>query len=132
MNSACIVVSIIALGAGGVAAYPASGPDTKSLRAEPVAHVQTVDALVAKSDTSLGRQTWSAATASNTLVRRNERLGATTQIAGSIARTPLIAGEPIREPKPVKANGAGFTVENQSDEQAPKRAIASAWFATAS
>ena len=30
------------------------------------------------------------------------------QIAGSIARAPFIAGEPIREQKLVKANGSGF------------------------
>ena len=29
-------------------------------------------------------------------------------MAGSIARAPFIAGEPIREPKLVKANGSGF------------------------
>src|SRR6202022_3202387 len=53
-------------------------------------------------------QTWPAATTSSTFIRRNERPDATTQIAGSIARAPFIAGEPIREPKLVKANGSGF------------------------
>jgi pilus assembly protein CpaB len=53
-------------------------------------------------------QTWPAATASSTFIRRNERPDATTQIAGSIARAPFIAGEPIREPKLVKAIGSGF------------------------
>jgi pilus assembly protein CpaB len=33
---------------------------------------------------------------------------ATPRIAGSIARAPFIAGEPIREPKLVKADGSGF------------------------
>ena len=53
-------------------------------------------------------QTWPAATASNKFIRRNERPDATTQIVGSIARAPFIAGEPIREPKLVKADGSGF------------------------
>src|SRR5260370_36224369 len=53
-------------------------------------------------------QTWPAASASNTFIRRNERPDATTEIAGSIARAPFIAGEPIREPKLVQANGSGF------------------------
>jgi pilus assembly protein CpaB len=53
-------------------------------------------------------QTWPAAAASNTFIRRNERPDATTQIAGSIARAPFIQGEPIREPKLVRANGSGF------------------------
>src|SRR5215217_4019637 len=116
MNTARIVVLAIAVGAGGIAAYLASGSDTKP-PAEPVAHLQTVDVLVAKSDIGLGHsvtpedlqwQTWPAATASNSFIRRNERPDAATQVAGSIARAPFIAGEPIREPKLVKANGSGF------------------------
>ena len=94
-----------------------AGPTTSRPPAAPVAQLQTVDVLVAKSDIGLGQtvtpedmqwQTWPAATASNTFIRRNERPDATTQIAGSIARAPFIAGEPIREPKLVKANGSGF------------------------
>jgi pilus assembly protein CpaB len=117
MNIARIVVLIIALGAGGVAAYLASGSGNKSLPAEPAAQLQTVDVLVAKSDIGLGQsvspenvqwQTWPAASASNNFIRRSERPDAATQIAGSIARAPFIAGEPIREPKLVKANGSGF------------------------
>jgi pilus assembly protein CpaB len=117
MNIARIVVLIIALGAGGVAAYLASGSGNKSMPAEPAAQLQTVDVLVAKSDIGLGQsvspenvqwQTWPAASASNNFIRRSERPDAATQIAGSIARAPFIAGEPIREPKLVKANGSGF------------------------
>jgi pilus assembly protein CpaB len=117
MYTARIVVLTIALGAGGVAAYLASGTDNKTLPTEPVAQLQTVDVLVAKSDIGLGQsvtsenlqwQTWPAATASNNFIRRSERPDATNQIAGSIARAPFIAGEPIREPKLVRANGSGF------------------------
>jgi pilus assembly protein CpaB len=117
MNRARIVVLAIAVGAGGVAAYLASGSDDKPAPAAPAAQLQTVDVLVAKSDIGLGQtvtpedmiwQTWPTASASNTFIRRNERPEATTQIAGSIARAPFIAGEPIREPKLVKANGSGF------------------------
>jgi pilus assembly protein CpaB len=117
MNTARIVVLIFALSAGGVAAYLASGSDNKSPPVAPVAQLQTVDVLVAKSDIGLGHtvtaedmqwQTWPASTASNTFIRRSERPDATTQIAGSIARSPFIAGEPIREPKLVKGNGSGF------------------------
>src|SRR3977135_3756511 len=106
MNTARIVVLTIAVGAGGIAAYLASGSDNKPLPTEPVAQLQTVDVLVAKADIGLGqtvnpedrqRQTGPAATASNTFMRRTERPDATTQIAGSIARAPFIAGEPIRE-----------------------------------
>jgi pilus assembly protein CpaB len=117
MNTARIVVLTIAVGAGGIAAYLASGSDEKPLPAAPVAQLQTVDVLVAKSDIGLGQsvkpedmqwQTWPAATASNTFIRRNDRPDAMKQIVGSIARAPFIAGEPIREQKLVKADGSGF------------------------
>src|SRR5580700_6158613 len=109
MNIARIVVLTIALSAGGVAAYLASGSDSKPpAPAEPVAQLQTVDVLVAKSDIGLGQtltsndmiwQSWPASTTSGTFIRRNDRPDATNQIAGSIARAPFIAGEPIREAK---------------------------------
>src|SRR6202022_860165 len=114
MNSARIIVLPIALSAGGVAAYLVRGSDHKPLPTEPVAQLQTVDVLVAKSDIGLGQtvapedlqwQTWPAATASNSFIRRNERPDATTQVAGSIARAPFIAREPLREQKMVRAGG---------------------------
>ena len=116
MNTARIVVLIIALGAGGVAAYLASGSD-KPAPVQPVAQMETVDVLVAKSDIGLGQtvkledllwQTWPASTVSNAFIRRGDRPDATTQVAGSIARAPFIAGEPIREQKLVKVDGSGF------------------------
>ena len=116
MNIARIVVLTIALCAGGVAAYLASGSD-KPPPSAPIAQLQTVDVLVAKSDIGLGQavtpgdiqwQTWPAATASNSFIRRTERPDAAKDVAGSIARAPFLAGEPIREAKLVKANGSGF------------------------
>src|SRR5258708_7779761 len=117
MYTARIVVLTIALSAGGVAAYLARGSDNNSPPAEPVVQLQTVDVLVAKTDIGLGQsvtaenlqwQTWPASTASNNFIRRSERPEAAKEVTGSIARSPFIAGEPIREPKLVKANGSGF------------------------
>lgn len=118
MNTARIVVLAIALGAGGIAAYLASGSDpTPVIVKEPVAQLPTVDILIAKGDINLGQmvgpddvqwQQWPAATASGSFLRRTERPDAAAQIAGSIARSPFIAGEPIREQKLVRANGSGF------------------------
>src|SRR5258707_946642 len=118
MNTARIVVLTIALLAGGVAAYLASGLGNRPPPPPPeTITLQTGDVLVPKSDTGLGQTVtpgpgqWKRgrrATAGNTLSRRNDRPDATTQVAGSIARAPFIAGEPIREPKLVKANGSGF------------------------
>ena len=118
MYTARIIVLIIALGAGGIAAYLVSGSESnKAAPAIPVAQLQTVDVLVAKSDIGLGQsvkpedlqwQTWPMATASSTLIRRSNRPNAVTEIAGQIARAPFISGEPIREQKLVKADGSGF------------------------
>jgi pilus assembly protein CpaB len=117
MNTSRIVVLLIALCAGGVAAYLASGSDNKPAPVQPTVQLQTVDVLVAKTDIGLGQslkpddlqwQTWPAGTASNTFIRRGERPEAATQVAGSIARAPFIAGEPIREQKLVRADGSGF------------------------
>ena len=54
MNRARIVVLTIAVVAGGVAAYLASGSDGKPPPTEQVAQLQTLDVLVAKSDIALG------------------------------------------------------------------------------
>ena len=118
MNIARIVVLAIALSAGGVAAYLASGTDSKApAPAAPVAQLPTADILVAKSDINLGQtltandmiwQSWPASTASGSFIRRSDRPDATNQVAGSIARAPFVAGEPIREAKLVKADGSGF------------------------
>jgi pilus assembly protein CpaB len=116
MNKPRIVVLTIAIGAGGIAAYLASGSG-KPAPTVPVAQLQTVDILVAKSDIGLGQsvksedlqwQTWPAATASNNFISRASKAGAIKEITGSIARSPFIAGEPIREQKLVKADGSGF------------------------
>ena len=117
MNRARILVLAIALGAGGVAAYLVSGYGDRSPAKPPTTQFETVDVLVAKSDINLGQtvkpedlqwQTWPAATASSSFIRRSDRPDATTQVTGSIARAPFIAGEPIRDQKLVKADGSGF------------------------
>ena len=116
MNTARIAVLAIAIGAGGIAAYLASGSSDKPAPAQPVAQIQTVDILVAKSDIGLGQsvkpddlqwQAWPATTASE--LHQPRQQGRRHQgDHGSIARSPFIAGEPIRDQKLVKADGSGF------------------------
>jgi pilus assembly protein CpaB len=117
MNTARIAVLGIAIVAGGIAAYLASGPSETPAPAQPVAQLQTVDVLVAKSDIGLGQsvkpedlqwQAWPAATAGGSLISRANKADAVKDLTGSIARSPFVAGEPIREQKLVKADGSGF------------------------
>jgi pilus assembly protein CpaB len=117
MNAARIVVLTIALSAGGVAAYLARGSDEKPVAAAPVAQLPTTEILVAKGDIGLGQvvkpedlqwQSWPAASASSNLITRASRAEAIRETAGSIARAPFFAGEPIREQKLVRADGSGF------------------------
>jgi len=116
MKPARIVVLAIALGAGGIAAYLASGSGEQPPPAQPVAQLPTVDVLVAKGEINLGQtvkaedmqwQTWPTASASGSFIKRSDRPDAPTQLAGSIARGAFMAGEPIREQKLVKSD-SGF------------------------
>ena len=116
MNTARLVVLALAIGAGGIAAYLASGSDQKQPPA-PVAQLDTVDVLVAKSDLPLGQsitpadlqwQTWPAGTISPSFISRTSNPNAMTDFTGSIVRSAFFAGEPMRESKVVKANGSGF------------------------
>lgn len=115
MNTARIVVLTVAICAGGAAAYLASGSDPKPVAETP--QMDTTDVLVARGDIPLGQtvtpddlqwQSWPTTTASSSFIRRNDRAEAMSQIVGSIARSPFMAGEPIRETKLVKGNGSGF------------------------
>ena len=102
MNTARIVVLAIAIGAGGIAAYLASGSDNKPSPAQPVAQLPTVDVLVAKGEINLGQtvkaddmqwQTWPTASASSSFIKRSDRPDAPNQLAGAIARGSFMASE---------------------------------------
>lgn len=119
MKSARIVVLGIALAAGGTAAFVVNREEPPPAAPVPqVVQVETEEVLVASSDVGIGQaispqtlrwQVWpSAAAASANFIRKKERPTAVEQIAGSITRTPISSGEPIREEKLIKANGSGY------------------------
>ena len=118
MKPARIIVLLIALAAGGIAALLAgrSDPPPQVVQA-PVAAMETIDVLIAGTDIGLGQsisgnelrwQTWPAAGASASFIKRSDRPDAVNQVSGSIARSPFLAGEPIRETRLIKANGSGY------------------------
>src|ERR1700733_14547317 len=105
MKTARLVVLGIAIAAGGVAAYLASGSDTKPVVADAPPPLPTVDVLVAKSDIGLGQavgvddlqwQTWPAATASNNLIRRNDRPVACARFPRKFPPKPVPAASSCR------------------------------------
>ncbi len=117
MKAARVIVFGVALAAGGVAAYLASGgrPPPPPRPAPPP--LATVEVLVAKSDLGTGQvigerdigwQTWPAAAANANFIKKTSQPDAIKQYVGAIVRMPVAAGEPIRDFKVVRANGSGF------------------------
>ncbi len=116
MKPARIIVLVIAVVAGGIAALLAGRSDAPPPPA-PVTQLETTDVLIANSDIGLGStvsaqdlrwQTWPAAAAGSSFIRKSNRPDAINQLVGSIARVPVSAGEPIRESKLIKATGSGY------------------------
>ncbi len=73
--------------------------------------------LIANTDIGLGHtvaasdlrwQTWPAAAAGASFVRKSERPDAIKELAGALTRASFSSGEPIREGKLIKGNGGGY------------------------
>jgi pilus assembly protein CpaB len=119
MKAARIMVLAVALVAGGAAAFlVSSGDQAPEPAPAPIVQLPTVDVLIAKGDIGMGTamaekdlqwQAWPAATTSGAYILKKNRPKAIQELVGSITRAPFTAGEPIREAKLIKANGAsGF------------------------
>src|SRR3984893_7656146 len=99
MKRSRIVVLVIALAAGAVAAMLASGNRTPEApkAPEPPPPLATVDVLVANTDLGTGQmvnegdvgwQTWPAASASSSFIRKTDRPEAVKDFIGAGVRTP--------------------------------------------
>lgn len=119
MKAARLVILGVAIAAGGLAAMLASGPEgpPPGPAPEPIVKLETIEVLIAKAEIPMGHtvgaadmqwQTWPAAAAGPTFIRKNERPDAAEQLSGSLARSAFVMGEPIREAKLLKAQGSGF------------------------
>jgi len=120
MKRARLIVLVVALAAGGVAAMLASGgnraPEPPKAPPPPPP-LATVDVLIAKSDLDTGQvvnandvgwQTWPAASTGSNLIRKTDRPEAIKDFVGAVVRTPVAAGEPIRDSKVVASKAGGF------------------------
>ena len=118
MKPARLIVLFVALAAGGVAAMLASGNRQPTAPKGPLPPpLATVDVLVAKSDLGLGQvvgagdigwQTWPAASTGSSFIRKPDRPDAIKDFVGAIVRSPVLAGEPIRDSKVITGKGGGF------------------------
>lgn len=118
MRPARLIVLVVALAAGGVAAMLVNGSRKhEAPKAPPPPPLATVDVLVAKSNldtgqvvgaSDIGWQIWPAASAGSNFIRKPDRPDAIKDFVGAIVRTPMMAGEPIRDSKVVAGNGGGF------------------------
>lgn len=115
MKAARILVLAVALAAGGAAAFMIGGDEEKKPEAPPVVQLETTDVLIAKSDIGMGTaiasqdmqwQAWPAATTGDSYITKKDKPGALEELAGAITRAPFTAGEPIRDAKLIRANGA--------------------------
>jgi pilus assembly protein CpaB len=115
MKPARIIVLVIALAAGGVAAMLAGRSDQKPPPVQ-IVQAELVDVLVAKSDIGVGQtvsagemqwQPWPT-NAAAPFIRKSTTPDAMQKLSGAIARQPFVAGEPINESKLVRAQGSGF------------------------
>jgi pilus assembly protein CpaB len=118
MKAARIVVLGVALAAGGIAAFLASGHHEAPPPPPPAPPpMETVEILVAKNDLSRGQviadgdvgwQTWPAAAANPGFIKKTDRPDAIEQFKDAIVRQSVVTGEPIRDPVVVFAKGSGF------------------------
>jgi pilus assembly protein CpaB len=116
MKVARIIVLGVAVAAGGVAALMTGRQVQGPAPPKPVA-MDTTEILIARTDIALGQsvsasdmqwQTWPVAAAGPHFIRKTEKPNAVGDLSGSLARAPMVAGEPIREAKLIKTNGSGF------------------------
>jgi pilus assembly protein CpaB len=119
MNRARLAVLGVALVAGGGAAVMMSGgsPPPPVVVQAPAPPVNTTDVLVAAADLPMGQtlkpvdlrwQPWPSDMVPNGVVKRTEAPNALEETAGSIVRSAMLGGEPIRRERLIKADGSGF------------------------
>src|SRR5476651_1456964 len=118
MKAARILVLGVALAAGGAAAFLVGSDEEKKpevVAAAPVVQFLTTDVLIAKGDIGMGTaissqdlqwQAWPSATTGDSYITKKDKPGTIEELSGAITRAPFTAGEPIREAKLIKANGA--------------------------
>jgi pilus assembly protein CpaB len=120
MSAARLIVLVIALAAGGLAALLASrgdAPPPQVVVQETKPQIETTGVLVAKEDIGIGQtitaqntawQIWPAESAGSQFIQKKDSPDALNNLSGAIVRIAFAAGEPIREAKVIKAGSSGY------------------------
>jgi pilus assembly protein CpaB len=117
MKSARIAVLAIAIAAGGSAAFLMSRTPEPTVTEIAAPAANTVDVLVAAVDVSLGKAiqapelrwlSWPAESVPAGVILRKDQPEAIAEVAGSFAKLAILANEPVRRERILKADGSGF------------------------
>lgn len=120
MNRSRIIILALAALAAGAAALLARGflgGGTEPGKAEPVANLSTVGVLVAASNIEPGRpltpemvrwQEWPKASVDSTFITQDTGSNLDQVVKGTVARAPILSGEPLTNTKFVHSEAAGF------------------------
>lgn len=118
MNMTRIIVFVAAIGAAGLAAFLARGLLGGGDRAAQAAQTETVEVLVASKAINVGSKIvladlkwmrWPKDGLDASYITKEAQPNAIDEAAaGSVARAPLLANEPVTAQKVIKSDGAGF------------------------
>jgi pilus assembly protein CpaB len=118
MSMTRILILVAALGAAGLAAFLARGLVGGQTQATATPTMETTEIVVASKAIEVGSkimpgdlkwQGWPKSALDQSFITREARPNALDDAAeGSVARVPLVTGEPVTEQKVIKADGAGF------------------------
>jgi pilus assembly protein CpaB len=118
MNTTRIIVLVAALGAAALAAFMARGFLGKKDSSANAAAMEAVDVLVAAKAVNVGArialtdlkwQKWPKDAMDAAYITKKAQPNAIDEAAaGSVARAPLLPGEPVTAQKVIKSDGAGF------------------------
>jgi pilus assembly protein CpaB len=120
MNRSRVIVMVAAVVAAGLAALlmrSLLGGGTEKSKAAAVPQIPMMDVLVAANDipagtalspTSARWQPWPKSNVGDTLITRQMAPDLTAAIKGTVARTPLLTGQPLTTANIVHSDAAGF------------------------
>jgi pilus assembly protein CpaB len=117
MKNARLLVLVIALAAGAIAAFLVSRSRQPPRQSAAGPAIATVDVLTARTDlargqmiqpSDIGWQMWPVASANKNFITKAARPDAARHFVGAIVRVSVAAGEPIYDPQVVFAKGSGF------------------------